>query len=152
MKRLIILATIFFIVVISFGVAQTGGFNGISSDSKGLISVSVPFPVYSSGRLVLLGTPWWLLLLVFMVVFPLLEILVGMVPPFSKSPNDNAKIVFSLGLTLLSMFASPLIPNLLHAISTGVLIVKWWIYILIVVIFLWLMMTMFDKREHRYRF
>jgi len=150
MKRFVIFL-MGFLSACSFGIAQTGGFNSISS-SNGLLAIVVPFPVFHSGRLVMLGTPWWLLVLVFMIVFPIIDVLAGMVPPFSKSPNQNAKVAFSLSLTLIAMFASPLIPNLLEAISMGVLIAKWWFYIILVVILFWLINMVFENRQRRYMY
>jgi len=149
--RRIIFFLIGFFCICSFGISQTGGFNSVST-SNGLLAIVVPFPIFQSGRLVMLGTPWWLLVLVFMIVFPIIDVLAGMVPPFSKNPNQNAKVAFSLALTLIAMFASPLIPNLLEAISMGVLIAKWGFYIIFVVILFWLINMVFENRQRRYMY
>jgi CHASE3 domain sensor protein len=87
--------------------------------------------------------PWWLLVLVFMIFYPIIDIITGFVPPFSKAAEmgskgvERSKTVFTIGFSLLAMFVTPLVPYVVQLVTVGTTFGVWWFWMLLFMMFIW---------------
>ena len=132
------------------------GSQKFNSQLASVFKVQVPFPVYVSGKITIVVAPWWLLVLVFMIFYPIIDIITGFVPPFSKASEmgskgvERSKTVFTIGFSVLAMFVTPLVPYVVQLVTVGTTMGVWWFYIILVVILFWLINMVFENRQRRY--
>jgi len=139
-----------------FALSQTSGWDNLqttttfgfgsqkfNSQLASAFKVQVPFPIYIQGKITTVLAPWWLLVLVFMIVYPILDIIFGIVPPFSKARErglsgvETSKTVFTIGFTLLAMFVTPLVPSVVELVAFGTTAGIFWFWMLVIVIIVW---------------
>jgi len=119
------------------------GSQKFNSQLASVFKVQVPFPVYVSGKITMVVAPWWLLVLVFMIFYPIIDIITGFVPPFSKAAEmgnkgvERSKTVFTIGFSLLAMFVTPLVPYVVQLVTVGTTFGVWWFWMLLFMMFIW---------------
>ena len=119
------------------------GSQKFNSQLASVFKVQVPFPVYVSGKITIVVAPWWLLVLVFMIFYPIIDIITGFVPPFSKAAEmgskgvERSKTVFTIGFSVLAMFVTPLVPYVVQLVTVGTTMGVWWFWMLLFMMFIW---------------
>jgi hypothetical protein len=119
------------------------GSQKFNSQLASVFKVQIPFPVYVSGKITMVVAPWWLLVLVFMIFYPIIDIITGFVPPFSKAAEmgskgvERSKTVFTIGFSLLAMFVTPLVPYVVQLVTVGTTFGVWWFWMLLFMMFIW---------------
>lgn len=155
-RYLCILLVLLALMLPYFALSQTSGWDNLqttttfgfgsqkfNSQLASAFKVQVPFPIYIQGKITTVLAPWWLLVLVFMIVYPILDIIFGIVPPFSKARErglsgvETSKTVFTIGFTLLAMFVTPLVPSVVELVAFGTTAGIFWFWMLVIVIIVW---------------